>query len=502
MRELVGRGRWLRAAWSVYLVVGLALIGPYYLVPVLHVPSVVQVAIYSGITGSAGVCVLAGAARYRPAHRRIWWWVAAGQLASAVADVVFFAEHLVLGDDVFPSVADLFYLAEYPLMAVGLALLVRARTPEWDLPSALDAAIIAVSAALLSWMFLITPMAGAPGLTLAGRLVSAAYPIGDLLLVCVGARLMLGAALRVPAFYLLEGFLLVLLGVDTAYGIETILGVYHAGGHLDMFWMGSALLLGAAGLHPSMAQLTERSATPAPDATPARVAVLAVASLLAPAAELVQHARHAPLDVSLVAVVCMILFLLVLARMAGLVGTQRRMAITDGLTGLRTRRFFAQALATEAARVDRAGLRLGLLIVDVDHFKSVNDTYGHAGGDRVLVEVARRLQAIIRGGDVLARYGGEEFALLLPATGSDELSAVAERVRLAVGGAPIAVNSTTSISVTVSIGAAAVPDHARASDDLVLTADHALYAAKETGRNRVVVAPIMPGDPLRTSGTP
>uniref|UniRef100_UPI0013047B6D GGDEF domain-containing protein n=1 Tax=Kineosporia sp. R_H_3 TaxID=1961848 RepID=UPI0013047B6D len=447
-------------AWNVYLGVGFVLIGAYYLVPRLGAPAAAQVAIYSGITGSAAVGVLAGVARYRPGHRRVWWWLAAGQLASSIADVVFFAEHLIFGNDQFPSVADLFYLAEYPLMAVGLALMVRRRTPQWDVPSALDATIVATSAALLSWMFLIAPMAGAPGLTLIGRLVSAAYPIGDLLLVCVAARLMLGAALRAPAFFLLAGFLVVLLGVDTAYGIETIVGTYQAGGPLDMFWMGSALLLGAAALHPSMPELTQPSAAAAPDATPRRLAVLAVASLLAPTAELVQYARHATLDVPLTAIVCMILFLLVLARMAGLVATQRRMAITDGLTGLHTRRYFEQALATETARTERNGQGLGLLIVDVDHFKSVNDTYGHTGGDRVLIEIAHRLQIIARGGDVVARYGGEEFALLLPATGHEQLSAIGERVRLAIAGAPIVVTTSISISITVSVGGAANPAHA------------------------------------------
>lgn len=122
----------------------------------------------------------------------------------------------------------------------------------------------------------------------------------------------------------------------------------------------------------------------APDATAGRLVVLAVTSVLAPIVLAVQYARGGELRVPEIVASCIVMFLLVLARMAGLVRTQRMMAVTDGLTGLRTRRYLEAALRGEADRVRRGGGSSGFLLIDVDHFKTVNDSYGHQAGDRVV----------------------------------------------------------------------------------------------------------------------
>jgi two-component system cell cycle response regulator len=171
-----------------------------------------------------------------------------------------------------------------------------------------------------------------------------------------------------------------------------------------------------------------------------------------------------------------------------MVRAQREMAITDALTGLRTRRFLEQALDTEAPRADRHEASIGLLLLDVDYFKKVNDGHGHHGGDRVLCEVARRLGELVRPGDVVARYGGEEFAVLLPGATGAELARIGERVRRGIANTPVAMDREALVSVTVSIGAAMLPDHVDSPTDLTLTADRALYAAKESGRNRLITA--------------
>ena len=157
-------------------------------------------------------------------------------------------------------------------------------------------------------------------------------------------------------------------------------------------------------------------------------------------------------------------------------------ALTDALTGLANHRAFHERLRTDFARARRHGHPLSLVLLDLDHFKRVNDTHGHPVGDRVLVEVAERLGALARSVDTLARIGGEEFAWLLPETGAAAARTAAERARLAIGGAPFpeAGPITTSAGVSELYPGAGV-------DDLVRRADEALYWAKEMGRNACVL---------------
>jgi diguanylate cyclase (GGDEF)-like protein len=238
-----------------------------------------------------------------------------------------------------------------------------------------------------------------------------------------------------------------------------------------------------------MAKVDESSSTTAPDATSARLLVLATASVVAPAVLAVQYLRSAALHVPEIVVACILLFLLVLLRMAGLVSVQRTMAITDALTGLRTRRYLEEALRSEGERRrGAAGTSSAFLLVDVDHFKDVNDTYGHQAGDRVLVEVTRRMRDLVRTGDVVARYGGEEFAILLPGISSDELTELSRRLQRGISTAPFAIGAGRLIEVTVSIGGARMPGGHEPVDEMIRTADQALYAAKGAGRNQVVLA--------------
>jgi diguanylate cyclase (GGDEF)-like protein len=161
-----------------------------------------------------------------------------------------------------------------------------------------------------------------------------------------------------------------------------------------------------------------------------------------------------------------------------------RLSITDGLTGLWNRRHFELQATTELARSRRFSEPLGMLMIDVDHFKSVNDEHGHQAGDAVLIEVATRLTQVTREVDLVARYGGEEFGVLLPKTDVKGARVLAERIRTAMGGEGFPVDGAT-LAVTVSIGAAVHPDHGDSLDALLAAADVALYRAKAAGRNRV-----------------
>ncbi|WIM98467.1 diguanylate cyclase [Actinoplanes oblitus] len=162
----------------------------------------------------------------------------------------------------------------------------------------------------------------------------------------------------------------------------------------------------------------------------------------------------------------------------------QELATTDELTGQHNRRHFyavAGALVQAAARNRRP---LAAAMLDIDKFKSVNDTYGHGVGDEVIRTVARRIRAVLRHSDVLGRYGGEEFAIVLPDHEGEAIE-LAERVRVAVGGEPVKTQAGP-LPVTISIGLTRLGDGDAALDDLLARADHALYRAKEAGRNRVM----------------
>ena len=173
-------------------------------------------------------------------------------------------------------------------------------------------------------------------------------------------------------------------------------------------------------------------------------------------------------------------------RNARLFGEVRRLAATDALTELHNRhQFFALAEAEwDAARL--LGRPLAAMMLDIDHFKRVNDTYGHAVGDEVLRVVAQRCRAALRDGDILGRYGGEEFALVLPGADADAALLVAERLRTLIAEAPLAVPGG-EIPVTISVGVAAAGVTTATLAALLNRADEALYAAKAAGRNRVAV---------------
>ncbi len=165
----------------------------------------------------------------------------------------------------------------------------------------------------------------------------------------------------------------------------------------------------------------------------------------------------------------------------------QELATTDPLTGLRNRRYFQDRLREECARSDRTDQPLSLIMVDLDHFKAVNDRWGHPVGDQVLVHAARLIGGSVRSCDVACRVGGEEFAVLCPGVREDEAFRVAERVRRALAQTPLKVDGQ-EVTVTASMGLASrEPDSG--TEDLVRRSDLALYQAKAAGRNRVELAP-------------
>ena len=165
----------------------------------------------------------------------------------------------------------------------------------------------------------------------------------------------------------------------------------------------------------------------------------------------------------------------------------KQLAVTDGLTGISNRPNMEQALQNEFERSMRYGAPLSVVLLDVDHFKGVNDTYGHQKGDEILVAIASLLKKVCRANDIAARYGGEEFLMILPQSNAQGAFKIAERVREEMMKLSFTGNET-NFSVTTSCGVAELDrDFIKNTDQLIAMADHALYEAKNSGRNKTII---------------
>jgi diguanylate cyclase (GGDEF)-like protein len=174
--------------------------------------------------------------------------------------------------------------------------------------------------------------------------------------------------------------------------------------------------------------------------------------------------------------------------------TLRHQAIRDPLTGMYNRRYMEESLERELRRAARHGTPLGVMMLDLDHFKRFNDTFGHAAGDVVLREVGHLLQHYLRGEDIACRYGGEEFTLILIDAPLSVVVQRANQIREAVKALTISHHGQSLGIASISLGVAMFPEHGLTSEKLVRSADAALYRAKEAGRDRVIVVQALPED--------
>jgi hypothetical protein len=380
----------MRRAWLAYLAGGGLLAAGYFLLPALTpLPAdTAKVVFYSLVGLSAVAAILVGVRRHRPSNPLVWYLLAAGRLCYLVADVLFFTLQHVLHVDHVPTVADAFYLGSYPFLVAGLLLVVRLRSPGGDRAGLIDALIVAVGAALVSWAFLIAPFVGNPDLTVAGQVTSAAYPVAGLTVAAVAARPATGSGGRAPAFRLVVAALLVTLASNSIYVALQLRGAYHAGGPLDGGWLLVHLLWGAAALHPSMRRLTEPAAgRPAP--RPGRLALLSCAALTPPAVLAVQSASGRPPNVPLIVVGWVALLVLVVARLGGLFRLQEQAVRRE-----RALREASADLAAAASLADSAAA--------ADERQRLGPPAAGAGGGRRHPAAGRRL----RPGPAAAGAGG------------------------------------------------------------------------------------------------
>ena len=163
------------------------------------------------------------------------------------------------------------------------------------------------------------------------------------------------------------------------------------------------------------------------------------------------------------------------------------LSVTDDLTQLYNSRYLTQVLRRETKRASRSGRPLSLLFIDLDGFKSINDTHGHLFGSRALVEAASVIRASARETDVVARFGGDEFALVLPDTGSEGAVAVGERIRERIAAHRFLAGRRPEHPLTASVGVATLPDVAASAEGLIQAADEAMYWVKDHGKNGIHV---------------
>ncbi|WP_018634770.1 GGDEF domain-containing protein [Parafrankia elaeagni] len=494
-------------SWAWYLAGGLGLLALFCAAPSSGAPSVLRTIASLLVSSSAVVAVLIGARlRQRPPARPPWLLFAAAEAAAALGGVLLHGAHHLLDRQGFPGLWDVAFLVQYPLLVAGAAMLGRRRGAADGLTNILDSLTITVAGALVAWIYLVAPRLSTEQALLV-RLPALAYALLSLAVLAAGLRLLLNGRPRAVSYYLLLGHLAAVPAAAVLYVPRQLDGTYQVGGPLEIIGMVGALLLGTAALHPSAGDVTAGRPRTGTVLSVPRLLALTAAALVAPVVLTVQSLRGQTDGLVVVAVSSGAMFVLIIFRMAGLVADQHQAAITDGLTGVHTRRHLEGELSASVDRALRHGSRLGLFLIDVDHFKAINDRFGHPSGDDVLVEVARRLRAATRPGDVLGRYGGEEFAVVVTDLREADLAAVGERLRRQVGAEPIRISARTSgepapagqvpggpaqddqiVTVTVSVGVAVVPTHAADAAGLVAAADSALYEAKAGGRDRVTIS--------------
>jgi diguanylate cyclase (GGDEF)-like protein/PAS domain S-box-containing protein len=302
--------------WQAYLGVGAIGTALYAFVPPFKGSGPVM-----NVLGlSAVMAVLYGVRRNRPKSRAPWLLFALGLFLFWLGDVYTYSYPQLWHVTVpFPSFGDAVYLAVYPALMLGLLVLVRRRNPERDRAGLIDSLIITLGLSLVSWIALIAPYVHDPTMSLVPKLVSIAYPLGDIILLAAAVRLAVDAGKRQPVFYLLFLSIVTLLVTDFTYGVLTLQGAYTHQLILDVGWIGFYLFWGAAALHPSMRDLEHRGPHRQPTLTTLRLVLLAAATLVAPAIEFAQETRRGDIDLVITIGVSGILFALVVLRMAGLV---------------------------------------------------------------------------------------------------------------------------------------------------------------------------------------
>jgi diguanylate cyclase len=475
---------------------GAAAIGVLFMAAFFALPqgSVEQSAVYD-VCGLAMVLFASlGIRVHRPSGWLPWLILVAGQLAFVIGDIIW-TVYQANGEDPFPSIADGSYIVGYPILALGLGIAIRRRVSGGDRAGLLDGAILACGAVVVWWSFVLGPLVAASDPDPLSFAIGVAYPIGDLLLIGMALGLVMTPGAKSRSFALLVANLTIVLVGDLVFNLQSLDGSYVDGALLDGVWLVAYTAFAMSALHPSMAVVFDPRPLPIALLGPIRYVLLGAAMLVGPVLLVIEEESAGGLT-WVVALATAVLSVLVLARLAGVVGhldkdIQRRaileeqlsfQALHDPLTNLTNRRGFMKAVSAAIA----SGTPTAVMFLDVDDFKHVNDNMGHDAGDALLSAVGHRIVAAIRPDDVGCRIGGDEFAVLLPNTSAADAETVGRRLLTSLS-AQVPIEGHTLV-VPASIGVAvATPFEKPTVDELLRRADTAMYNAKAAGKHRLAV---------------
>ena len=478
----------LRGPWIPNALLGLVLTGAYFALPDL------DDVLYLVVGISATLAILAGVRIYRPL-RTGWVTLAAGVGLYVLGDLLYTVIAAMTQTEPFPSPADAAYIAGQVLVVVGIGRLASPIERGWYRPSVIDAALIATAGAFIAWPLILDPLT-ASQTELLGGAVAVSYPVIDVVLIGVLARHALSPGHKTPSLLLIMAGVAVWLFSDLAYVGLGLSGEYTSGMWLDAGWLVAYVAIGTAALHPSMARLVPFVEPHEVTISNGRLGVIGIVFTI----PVLSFVLHGPLvhpgDFAANAFGSALLGGLGVGRLLGALGASRRIlaeqraleaelarrARTDRLTGLANR----AALTDRLAAAQAEGAAVGLVYLDLDDFKRVNDAFGHPVGEDVLRETSTRLRRIVPDPDDVGHIGGDEFAMVVrPCPIEADAVRIANQVLEALN--PDVQLGGHTFRISASVGIVWAAGGTLTADEIMSRADIAMYEAKERGGSTYVV---------------
>ena len=419
----------------------------------------------------------------RDLFRLGWGTVLTAVTVLGCSDALGGIELYVIHYEAHPRPSNIMALFGYAMLGFGVVQFERSRNKGRRLPGRMEASIFAFGASTPLLVFLIIPVVRADGFSLASKSTTVAYALADLAVMTVIARLLLADGRQSRSLIYLSTALFVSLLGDFWSGIDTTQGPASELAPIKMLWLAAFILFAAGVADPSMREFTHGAGWEDRVSSKRRVWLMGTGQAI-PAVTLAisWFLGGTPYDL-VIALLGLAVSVLVSARMTGLLDRISEQSVqlaalarSDDLTGLHNRRSWNHELSRACAAARDNGHRLSIALLDLDHFKKYNDTYGHPAGDRLLREAASTWSERLGPHDVLARYGGEEFAVILPGSTLEDAVLTIEQLRLATPG-----DQTFSAGV-------ALWEHGTDPAEAIAQADAALYRAKRSGRNQVLAA--------------